>query len=114
MLEEIVERLKQLGYPVAENYFHKTKQKSIPEPPYIVWLCEQKKGRGADFLNNIRELRACIELYTEKRADKGIEKQIEEKVLFDLEYESHQTTIEAEELVRTVYEFEIVEKGGRK
>lgn len=52
--------------------------------------------------------------YTDKVADGSLEKEIEEKVLFDVDYTKYQDTIESEDMVQTAYEFTIYEKVRKK
>ena len=47
-------------------------------------------------------------------ADGSLEKEIEEKVLFDVDYTKYQDTIESEDMVQTAYEFTIYEKVRKK
>ena len=47
-------------------------------------------------------------------ADNSLEKEIEENVLFDVEYTKYQETIESEDMVQTAYEFTIYEKVRKK
>ena len=42
------------------------------------------------------------------------QKEIEEKVLFDVDYTKYQDTIESEDMVQTAYEFTIYEKVRKK
>lgn len=60
------------------------------------------------------EIHAALELYTDKVADGSLEKEIEEKVLFDVDYTKYQDTIESEDMVQTAYEFTIYEKVRKK
>lgn len=60
------------------------------------------------------EIHAALELYTDKVADNSLEKEIEENVLFDVEYTKYQETIESEDMVQTAYEFTIYEKVRKK
>jgi len=106
--EEIVDRLNSLGLPVAKNAFRKTSKTPLPDLPYIVYLIPQQIGRGADAINNIKEMQISIELYTDKISDDELERQIEEAVLYDVEYIKYQTTIESEEMIQTAYEFTII------
>lgn len=55
-----------------------------------------------------------VELYTDKVVDGSLEKEIEEKVLFDVDYTKYQDTIESEDMVQTAYEFTIYEKVKKK
>lgn len=107
--QNIIERAKLLGYPIAEYEFKITKNNPAPKPPFVVWLSDEK-ARGADNKNNIFEINGFIELYTDRSTDKEIEKRIEKNVLFDVEYEKKQTMIPNENMVQTSYSFQIIEK----
>lgn len=71
-------------------------------------------GRGSDERILLHEIHAALELYTDKVADNSLEKEIEENVLFDVEYTKYQETIESEDMVQTAYEFTIYEKVRKK
>lgn len=110
-LETIIARAKLLRLPLAKNEFRETLENPIPAPPYLVYLIPSETGRGADAINNIKEIHPSLELYTDKTADDSLEKRIEKEVLYDVEYEKFQTTIESEELVQTAYEFTLICKN---
>lgn len=52
----------------------------------------------------------CLELYTDKTADSSLEKEVEQKVLYDIGFNKFQETIQSEDMVQTAYEFTIYEK----
>lgn len=74
-------------------------------------VAEQYKD---DKAGAVHEIHAALELYTDKVADGSLEKEIEEKVLFDVDYTKYQDTIESEDMVQTAYEFTIYEKVRKK
>ena len=80
----------------------------------LVYIVPQVVGRGSDERILLHEIHAALELYTDKVADGSLEKEIEEKVLFDVDYTKYQDTIESEDMVQTAYEFTIYEKVRKK
>lgn len=115
--DDIIQRATDLGLPIAENEFRKTKETPLPEPPYLVWYEDGKHGAGGDYAVLFTETKLVLELYTDKLADKEIERQIESNVLYDTEYRKYQALIQEEDLVQTVWEFTVVDKlpkGARK
>ena len=42
--EQIIERLKGLGYPVAEYEFRDTKKNPAPNPPFIIYFSADGNG----------------------------------------------------------------------
>ena len=56
------------------------------------------------------EIEGSLELYTERKADPDLEKQIEEKVLFDVEFRKYQAQIPQENTTQTAYDFTITQK----
>lgn len=113
-LETIIDRAKALGLPLAKDAFRETKENPLPVPPYLVYIVPQVVGRGSDERILLHEIHAALELYTDKVADGSLEKEIEEKVLFDVDYTKYQDTIESEDMVQTAYEFTIYEKVRKK
>lgn len=109
-LEIIIDRAKATGLPLAKDAFRETKENPLPVPPYLVYIVPQVVGRGSDERILLHEIHAALELYTDKVADGSLEKEIEEKVLFDVDYTKYQDTIESEDMVQTAYEFTIYEK----
>lgn len=100
--------------PLAKDAFRETKENPLPEPPYLVYIVPQVVGRGSDERILLHEIHAALELYTDKVVDGSLEKEIEEKVLFDVDYTKYQDTIESEDMVQTAYEFTIYEKVKKK
>lgn len=113
-LETIIDRAKEMGLPLAKDAFRETKENPLPVPPYLVYIVPQVVGRGSDERILLHEIHAALELYTDKVADGSLEKEIEEKVLFDVDYTKYQDTIESEDMVQTAYEFTIYEKVRKK
>ena len=111
--EEIIKRATGIGLPIAKNEFRKTAKKPVPDPPYLVYLISENQ-RGDDTGNRIREIDGSIELYTDRVPDESLEEQIEEKVLFDVEFEKYQATITSENMVQTAYEFKVTQKKGER
>ena len=113
-LEIIIDRAKATGLPLAKDAFRETKENPLPVPPYLVYIVPQVVGRGSDERILLHEIHAALELYTDKVVDGSLEKEIEEKVLFDVDYTKYQDTIESEDMVQTAYEFTIYEKVRKK
>lgn len=111
--EEIIKRAEGIGLPIAHNEFTDTKKNPAPEPPFIVWLSDERTS-GPDNEIRIRTVDGALELYTDRRDDPELEKKIEEKVFFDTEYEKQQALIKSENMVQTVYLFLVVEKIRRE
>lgn len=75
------------------------------------FLCTfPRKGSGATIPKPDREIEGSLELYTERKADPDLEKQIEEKVLFDVEFRKYQAQIPQEDTTQTAYDFTITQK----
>lgn len=108
--EEIIKRATTLGIPIAKNEFRKTAKKPVPDPPYIVYLSNEEQ-RGDDKRNRIREFNGSVELYTDRVPDETLECQIENEVLFDIEFSKEQSLISSENIVQTAYDFKIIQKG---
>ena len=107
--EEIIKRAEGLGLPIARNQFTATNKKPVPDPPFLVYISAERQ-RGDDTKNRIREIEGSLELYTERKADLDLEKQIEEKVLFDVEFRKYQAQIQQEDTTQTAYDFTITQK----
>lgn len=110
-LDDVLRRLATLGLPVAFREFKDTKKNPAPEPPFAVYLAQERQ-RGSDDKNRLREVSASIELYTDRAPDAALEKRIEEEVLFDVEFDKYQAEIKTENVVQTAYDFEILQKKG--
>lgn len=107
--EEIIKRAEGLGLPIAQNQFTATNKKPVPDPPFLVYLFAERQ-RGDDTKNRIREIEGSLELYTERKPDFELENQIEEEVLFDVEFRKYQTQIPKEDMTQTAYDFTITQK----
>lgn len=112
----IVDRLKNVGLPVAKDSFEETKETPLPDLPYAIYSILQKDRKGSDDgAVSVDIIQASIELYTDKADDISlIESNIEDKVLNDIEFSKISGTIENEEIIQTVYEFTIYEKVKKK
>lgn len=108
--EEIIKRATSLGLPITKNEFRKTAKKPVPDPPYLIYLLNEEQ-RGDDKRNRIREINGSIELYTDRVPDETLEHQIENEVLFDIEFSKEQALISSENMVQTAYDFKIIQKG---
>ena len=114
-LETIIERARAFGLPLAKDEFRETKETPLPELPYLVYITPQTSvSCSDDGAVGIRKIQAAIELYTDKIADSSLEKEVEQKILFDIEYNKYQETIESEDMVQTAYEFTVFEKIKKK
>lgn len=111
--DEIIKRAEGLGLPIARNEFTDTKKNPAPDPPFIVWLSDERTS-GPDNTIRIRTVDGALELYTDRRDNPDLEKRIEEKVFFDTEYEKQQGLIKSENMVQTAYMFTVVEKIRRE
>lgn len=110
-LETIIERAHALGLPLAKDEFRETKETPLPELPYLVYITPQDNvSKSDDGTVGVRVIQAAIELYTDKIADSSLEKDIEQKVLYDIRFNKFQETIQSEDMVQTAYEFTIYEK----
>ena len=110
---EIISSAEALGLPIAENEFRKTKEKPLPEPPYVIWYEDEQGSDGADKAVLIKKRNMVLELYTDKVGDKGIENRIEKEVLYDIGHKKYQAPVEGEDLVQTAYSFTVTEKVPR-
>ena len=107
--ETILERLDALNLPVAHREFKDTKRNPAPEPPFVVYLIEERQ-RGSDDRNRLREISVSLELYTDRTPDAEIERRIEDEVLYDVEFVKYQADIREENTVQTAYDFEILQR----
>lgn len=112
-LEEIIKRAEGLGLPITHNEFTDTKKNPAPDPPFLVWLADERTS-GPDNQIRIRTVDGALELYTDRRDDPDLERKIEEEVFFDTEYEKQQGLIRNENMVQTAYLFTVVEKIRRE
>lgn len=102
----LTSRAESLGLPIAKNAFEGTLENPVPDLPYLVYLIPHTSSRGADDVNNLMADDWSLELYTvaDDEAAEAIMEQIENKVLFDVEYEKFISPIEDEECFQTAYE----------
>ena len=107
--EDIVKRAEALGLPITEDEFKGTKQNPVPDPPFIVYLHTEALS-GSDDKNRVKEIDGSIELYTDRKRDKGIEQRIEDEVLFDVHYNMFSAYIDSENMNQTAYEFTFKQK----
>lgn len=110
--EEIIERAKSLGYPIAENEFVVTKKNSAPTLPFI---CYQRRETftGTDQAVRLKTTEGFIEFYTDRKpstADKAAIAAFEATVFPDIEYTKEQAYIRDENMTQTAYTFKITEK----
>lgn len=109
VFNDLIERLKKIGIPIAENLFYNLKKKPAPQPPYLLYTATEK-NYGHDFGNGIREIEGTFLLFTSRNPDKEIERQIEETVFFDTKYEKDRVFIDEENLFQTAYYINLFEK----
>jgi hypothetical protein len=96
------------GYPVAYSHFKASKDRPIPEPPYIVYLVTYSSNFSADNVVYKKIDNVQIELYTVKK-DLEAESKLE-AVLIDneLPFDSTEAFIESEELFQKIYEVRLI------
>lgn len=107
--EQIIERAKAIGLPIAEYEFRDTKQNPAPDPPFMIYFSSEDQD-GPDGINKIRRIAASIELYTERKPDHDTEKRIESEVLFDVPFHKSTAPIQSENMFQTAYDFNVVQK----
>lgn len=114
-LETIIERAKALGLPLAKDEFRETKETPLPELPYLVYITPQtSKSSSDDGAVSVERIQVALELYTDKAADESLEKEVEKKVLYDIDFKKYQETIQNEDMVQTAYEFTVYEKARKR
>lgn len=111
--EEILERAKSLGLPMAEYQFVKTSKNPVPGPPFLIYMSEEEQY-GSDFKVLLCRITGSLELYTDRNPNPELERRIEEEVLYDIDCAKAQIKINSENMVQTVYEFEVVQKKKGK
>lgn len=101
---EIHKLLASLGIPVAYLKFDEPQK-----PPFVVWFETGADIHGADGMNMLEEKTIRIELYCSKK-DPELERRTEE--LFSDTELSRDTDIyiESENLIESVFEFDIINK----
>ena len=112
-VEDVISRLESLGLPYAENEFRKTKEKPLPKPPYVIWYEDKAEAYGGDSITLLKKRDIVIELYTDKKEDKALERLIEHNIFHDVGYEKFQALLQSEDLVQTAYTFKVTEKLAR-
>lgn len=110
--EELEERMHKLKIATTEEKFMET-GKGIPNPPYAVYYADETQ-RGADKRNMIREIEVTIALYTAYKEDKKVTQEIENTVLYDIEFEKTGRYIKNQELYERMFTCTIVQKKGVK
>ena len=114
-LETIIERAKALGLPLAKDEFRETKETPLPELPYLVYITIQTSKSGSDDSTvSVERTQVALELYTDKIADESLEKEVEKKVLYDIDFKKYQEIIQNEDMVQTAYEFTVYEKVRKR
>lgn len=107
-LAELYNLLKATSYPVAYSHFKTTEDKTIPDPPFIVYLVNADPNFIAD--NNVyhKISDVTIELYTNKKdltAEEKLEFLLNEN---ELPYTSDEVYIESEQLFQKLYEVRLI------
>lgn len=102
-LEEIYEKLKTLGIPVAYYKFEKPQNL-----PFAVYFEAGGEVEGADNYNLFRRKNIAVELYTAKK-DVSLERRLE-NLFRDTELEkSADTYLKDEKMFMTAYTFETIQ-----
>lgn len=108
--EQIIERTKALGIPVAEYEFRDTKKNPAPDPPFLIYFSSENQT-GTDTENvKVRRINGSIELYTDRTPDHDLERRIEQEVLFDIDFHKTTAPIQSENMYQTAYDFVITQK----
>lgn len=112
-LKEILK--KGTNLPTAENHFIKP-----PKLPYLIFN-QNKDVRGISKDNLVIDSDVSVELYTSK-IDKELEKKVKEVIIDDIlnvsnnddeiEISQNREYIESEQMYMTVFDFNLIEKGG--
>lgn len=102
----LTKRASALGLPIMKNAFEGTLENPVPTLPYLIYLLPHTQSRGADSKNNLMADDWHLELYTaaDDEAADEIRTQIEEKVLYDVDYEKFIAYVDGEECYQTAYE----------
>lgn len=108
--ENIEKVLRAVGIPVAYRQFTPSKDKSVPDPPYLIYIVSPEGAWGADEKNLVIQRHVTVELYTDTK-DAVLERKIE-NILISTEWSKHEEYIESEALYMVSYEFDITEKLG--
>ena len=108
--EQIIERAKAFGLPVAEYEFRDTKKNPVPDPPFLIYFSSDDQT-GTDAENvKVRRINGSIELYTDRKPDHDLERRIERDILFDVDFHKTTAPIQSENMYQTAYDFVITQK----
>lgn len=107
--EEIIKRAEGLDLPIARNQFTATNKKPVPDPPFLVYLSTERQ-RGDDTKTGSGRLKDHWNFTQREKQIRIWKKQIEEKVLFDVEFRKYQAQIPQEDTTQTAYDFTITQK----
>lgn len=102
-LPELVQILKETGYPVAYSHFP-----SSPSIPFITYVEIDSTNFHADNRTYKRVKNINIELYTNKKdlqAESTLESLLDTN---DLPYETLETYVESEQLFQKIYEIGVI------
>ena len=107
--EQIIERAKAFGLPVAEYEFRDTKKNPVPDPPFLIYFSsEDQTGTDAENVK-VRRINGSIELYTDRKPDHDLERRIERDILFDVDFHKTTAPIQSVNLYQTAYDFVITQ-----
>lgn|SRR5690606_37903453 len=102
---ELLQALKETGYPVAYGSF-----RSAVSPPFITYQFAYSSDVMADNINYVEVSNFQIELYTAKK-DLAVEKLVQDKLKeLGLPYSKVETWLEEERLYQVIYEIQLI--GG--
>lgn len=87
------------------------KNKPAPKLPYLIYLIENKSGRGADSKNLLKQKRVTAEVYTNTK-NTTLEATVQ-TVLKQDEHEKHEEYIAEEKMYCVSWKFDIYEKIRR-
>lgn len=108
IITELVEILKQTGYPVFYSHFNVTDENPAPDPPFMTYIYTYSSHMYADNKVYKKIDNFQIELYT-KYKDLQAERKLED--LFDLNeitYSSSEIFIETENIFQKIYEVRLI------
>lgn len=109
--QEIEEKLKELGIPIAYRQF--TEETAVPEP-YLVWYFDRSDNFGADDGVYCKIYELDIELYTGEK-DFELEEKIEEMLdALDLFWQKEEQWLESEHLYEVLYYMEVDYAGNEE
>lgn len=105
---ELLQALKEIGYPVAYSHFVDTPQNPAPKPPFITYQFAYSSDLIADNQNYVEISNFQVELYTNKK-DLAAEKKVQEKLKeLGLPYSKTETWLEDERLYQVIYEVRLI------